>query len=207
MAPPHSFFNPKTSVGSSTSRFTPYTSTSHFTSQSSSAPEFISSPESEPGLRIPELRKDSTKSSWIWDHGHSIPGFWKCMYCSQTYSSRTTSNQQKHLREIHQVQKPSDTQSAQKPQQRLNEPRQVDSIRLRELLATWLIEQRHAFTEVESKAFRDLVAYLNPVAIDKLPKSGNTCRADIMKCFQRAKATIRDSLRNATFRIHLCFDM
>jgi hypothetical protein len=60
--------------------------------------------------------------------------------------------------------------------------------------------------EVESKGFKAFVGYLNPLAVSKLPKSGNTCRADIMNCFQSAKQTIKESVRNAKSRI-LSFDL
>jgi hypothetical protein len=68
---------------------------------------------------------------------------------------------------------------------------------MRELLATWLVERRHPIVAVESKSFRDFAGYLNPLAVGKLPKSGNTCRADIMKCFQSAKQTIKERVRIA----------
>ena len=92
-------------------------------------------------------------------------------------------------------------------QQRLLAPQRVDPIRLRELLATWLVERRHPFIEVESQAFTNFVEYLNPLAVNKLPKSGNTCRADIMKCFQSTKSIVKESLRSARSRIHLSFDL
>jgi hypothetical protein len=60
---------------------------------------------------------------------------------------------------------------------------------------------------VENQAFRNFVEYLNPLAIDKLPKSGNTCRADIMRCFQQAKSTVKESLQSARSTIHLSFDL
>src|SRR5437667_3169813 len=32
----------------------------------------------------------SRKSSHIWDHGHTILEAWKCIYCPQQYSPKTT---------------------------------------------------------------------------------------------------------------------
>jgi hypothetical protein len=179
MPPPHPFFNPKIPAGPSTSRSIAFTPTPRVTPHSAASTQPSSSPEPEP--------LESHKSSWIWDHGHVIPGGWQCIYCFQRYSGKTTSNQQKHLREIHQILRPSVSKSEHNTQQRLLAPRRVDPVRLRELLATWLVERRHPFIEVESQAFRNFVEYLNPLAVNKLPKSGNTCCADIMKCFQSAK--------------------
>jgi hypothetical protein len=69
------------------------------------------------------------------------------------------------------------------------------------------VDRRHAFIEVESQSFRDLVEYLNPLAVNLVPKSGNTCRADIMKCFDVAKLYINESLSTAKSKIHLSFDL
>lgn len=49
--------------------------------------------------------------------------------------------------------------------------------------------------------------YLNPLAVNKVPKSANTVRADIVKCFQVAKETINQSLQMSKSKIHFTFDL
>jgi hypothetical protein len=199
MPPPHPFFKPKTIAGPSTSRSIAFTPIPRVTQHSAAPVQPSSSPEPEvPGSR---------KISWIWDHGHIISGGWQCIYCSQRYSGKTTSNQQRHLWEIHQILRPDASKSEHKTQKCLLASGKVESVRLRELLATWLVERRHPFIEVESQAFRNFVEYLNPLALDKLPKPGNTCHADIMECFQQAKSTVKESLQSARSKIRLSFEL
>jgi hypothetical protein len=110
-----------------------------------------------------------------------------------------------HLRTKHQIVRPGTSNS--NLQQNLLVPRQINQNRLREMIAEWSVDRRHAFIEVESQTFRNLVEYLNPLAVNLVPKSGNTCRADIMKCFDVAKLYIQDSLSAARSKIHLSFDL
>ena len=61
--------------------------------------------------------------------------------------------------------------------------------------------------EVEAESFRNVIEYCNPMAVKKLPKSANTVRSDIMKCFEAAKVTVKENLKIARSKIHLSFDL
>ena len=147
----------------------------------------------------------SRKSSHIWDHGHTIPDGWQCIYCPQQYSTKTTANAINHLERDHQIPRPGSKIS--NSQRTLHAPRQIDAGRLRNLIAEWLVDRRHSFVEVESDKFCALVEYINPFAVNKIPKSANTSRADIIKCFEVAKLTIKENLSTARSKIHLSFDL
>jgi hypothetical protein len=84
---------------------------------------------------------------------------------------------------------------------------QIKEVRLRELLVKWIIDRRHAFLEVEAQSFQELVEYLNPLAVSKVPKLANTIQADTMKCFETAKFTLRKNLDTARSKIHISFDL
>jgi hypothetical protein len=75
------------------------------------------------------------------------------------------------------------------------------------LVVQWIVDHRHSFKEVEAESFRNIIEYCNPMAIKKLPKSANTVRSDIMKCFEVAKITIKENLDAARSKIHLSFDL
>lgn len=208
----HPFFMPKMSTEPSTSRAIVNTpgptarvisySTSVQASTARIGAYTVPAQSSSPDLDL----QDSRKSSWIWEHGFERPGLWQCAYCPQKYSDKGTSNQQRHLREVHDTHRPNATKTS-LPQPNLYNPRRCETIRLRELLVEWIVERRHPFVEVESPAFRNFVEYLNPLAVNKVPKSANTVRADIMKSFQAAKEIVKQSLHTSKFKIHLTFDL
>ena len=137
----------------------------------------------------------SRKSSHIWDHGHTIPDGWQCIYCPQQYSTKTTANAINHLEMDHQIPRPGSKIS--NSQRTLHAPRQIDAGRLRNLIAEWLVDRQHSFVEVESDKFHAFVEYINPFAASKIPKSANTSHADIIKCFEVAKMTIKENLSTA----------
>jgi BED zinc finger len=207
---PHPFFAHRMSVGPSTSGTIINTPTPPVASNLSlaQASTVRVGPYSIPtrGSSTDPESQESQKSSWVWEHGFELPGLWQCAYCSQKYSDKGTSNQQRHLREVHQTHRPNAIKTS-LPQSNLYTPQRCETIRLRELLVEWIVDRRHPFVEVESSAFRNFVEYLNPLAVNKVPKSANTVRADIVKCFQVAKKTINQSLQTSKSKIHLTFDL
>lgn len=62
-------------------------------------------------------------------------------------------------------------------------------------------------TKSKTQSFRDIIEYVNPLAISKIPKSGNTIRNDILKCFEIGKLTIKENLNSAKSKIHISFDL
>jgi len=89
----------------------------------------------------------------------------------------------------------------------LGASRQIEEETLRELVVKWVVDRRHAFKEVEAESFRNVIDYCNPMAVKKLPKSANTVRSDIMKCFEVDKVTVKENLNIARSKIHLSFDL
>jgi len=127
------------------------------------------------------------------------------MYCTQRYPKRATGNAIGHLRK-HEVHSPHCTKVS-NAQRTLHSYRQVDAGRLRELIAELLVDRRHSFVEVENDKFRKIIEYINPLAVSKMPKSANTSRADVMKCFEVVKLIIKENITAARFKIHLSFDL
>jgi hypothetical protein len=66
----------------------------------------------------------------------------------------------------------------------------VDSNTLRKLIVEWVVDRRHAFNEVEAESFQQIVEYLDAAAVSKLPKKGDTIRAETTKYFEEAKSII-----------------
>jgi hypothetical protein len=83
----------------------------------------------------------------------------------------------------------------------------VDSNTLRKLIVEWIVDRRHAFNEVEAASFRKIVEYLDVVAVSKLPKKGDTIRAETTKYFEEAKLLITEILSTSRSMLHLSFDI
>ena len=71
----------------------------------------------------------------------------------------------------------------------------------------WIVDRRHAFNEVEAESFRQIIGYLDATAISKLPKKGDTIRAETTKYFEEAKLIIAETLSTSKSMIHLSFDI
>ena len=89
----------------------------------------------------------------------------------------------------------------------MNQPRAIDAKALRKAVIKWMIDRRHAFNEVAAESFHNMIAEINKAAVNKLPHSGNTVRADILRYFKQAKPRIAKLLSTARSRIHLSFDL
>jgi hypothetical protein len=83
----------------------------------------------------------------------------------------------------------------------------VDSNTLRKLIVEWIVDRRHAFNEVEAESFRQIIGYLDATAISKLPKKGDTIRAETTKYFEEAKLIIAETLGTSKSMIHLSLDI
>jgi len=89
----------------------------------------------------------------------------------------------------------------------MNQPRGIDVKAPRKVVIKWIIDRRHAFNEVGAESFRNIIAAINKAAVNKLPHSGNTILADILRYFKEAKPLIAELLSTARSRIHLSFDL
>lgn len=84
--------------------------------------------------------------------------------------------------------------------------KQVNIDILRKMLVEWIVERRHAFTEIESPKLRAILEYLDPISI-KAFHTANILRADCLHYLQSAKSTVIKTLSLAQSRIHLSFDL
>jgi hypothetical protein len=108
-----------------------------------------------------------------------------------------------HLRLCHRI---TESGAVSSTQTTLRKPT-IDPLILRKLIVEWIIDRRHSFNEVEAESFRKIIAYIDAAAESKLPKSGKTIRADIIRYFHEAKSTIIELLSTAHSKIHLSFDL
>ena len=83
----------------------------------------------------------------------------------------------------------------------------MDSNTLRKLIVEWIVDRRHAFNEIEAESFRQIIGYLDATAVRKLPKKGDTIRAETTKYFEEAKLIIAETLSTSKSMIHLSFDI
>jgi hypothetical protein len=77
---------------------------------------------------------------------------------------------------------------------------------LRKLLIEWVVERRHAFSEIESPGLRVILEYLDPRSA-KAFHTSNTLRADCLRYLQTAKSEVIHTLSLPKSRIHLSFDL
>jgi hypothetical protein len=152
-------------------------------------------------------------SSWVWKHGTMIsPGRWRCDICvprcfAKTFSTKGTTHAATHLVKIHQVIRPTTATDGNAGQTSIGTPRQVNPVALRRAIAEWIVDRRHAIREVEAESFRRLVQYLNPYAVNHVPRKGDTIRVDIIALFQDSKMALAQQLQFAASNIHLSFDL
>jgi hypothetical protein len=158
-------------------------------------------------------------TSWIWKHGEMIDNnngtkSWRCNHCPQgspsQYIIAGTSNQALHLKKVHGITESRRISSNQTTiETSMNQVKSggLDATVLRKVLIKWIIDRRHAFNEVTTESFRNIIAVIDKSAVKNLPHSGNTIRADILRYFKEAKHMIAECFSTARSRIHLSFDL
>ena len=162
-------------------------------------------------------KRNGTVTSWIWNHGEKVNNkdgtkSWRCSHCPKQTPSQYvlggTSNQAHHLKNVHRITKNGKIPTNQTNiETSMNQPRGIDVKALCKVVIKWIIDRRHAFNEVAAESFRNMIAAIDKAAVNKLPHSGNTIRADILRYFKEAKPMIAELLSTARSRIHLSFDL
>jgi hypothetical protein len=74
------------------------------------------------------------------------------------------------------------------------------------LLTKFFVEEQIALLKMDSKAFRDLLIYLQPYCERVLPTRG-TIRKHIASAYDRSLALVESNLQRATTKINLSFDL
>ena len=152
-------------------------------------------------------------TSWIWEHGERVEAGWKpmwrCNRCSAKYVISTTSNQKTHLKNVHGITQTHRVPTGQKTIKDTvgQTKKSISSKALRKVIAEWIIDRRHSFNEVEAESFRNVIAAIDEAAINKVPRSHQTVRSDIVQWFEQTKLIMAEILRTARSRIHLSFDL
>src|SRR6266496_560741 len=104
-------------------------------------------------------KRNSTTTSYIWDHGHrsdsSVGRRWNCSYCRTDLSAATTSTAMTHLKKVHGITETGKLSSNQSTIQVSNK-RIIQGATLRKLIVEWIVDRRHAFNEVEAESFRKI---------------------------------------------------
>jgi hypothetical protein len=158
--------------------------------------------------------KPTQRRSWIWLHGTEYVGRdgekrWRCDHCprssAQTYADGSSGKPRDHLGDKHNLFEDGIKRSTQTTIENSKPP--INPKVLRKLIVEWVIDRRHAFNEIEAESFRKILAYIDVAAVSKLPKSGNTIRADAIKYFMEARQIIKELLTTVRSLIHLSFDL
>jgi hypothetical protein len=71
---------------------------------------------------------------------------------------------------------------------------------------TWLIENNHPLSELESPTFRSLIALANPMAEDALWRSHNSVSRYVMRLYHYLKPLVVKELSRSISKIHLSFN-
>ena len=158
--------------------------------------------------------KPTNLSSWIWDHGTKYicsdgNKRWRCNFphCTQTYAHNSSGKPTEHLAKVHRIFKDGAVVPPTNQHTIEGSKPPINPKVLRKLIVEWIIDRRHAFNEIEAKSFRKILAYIDVAAVSKLPKKGDTVRADTVKYFSEAKAIVKELLTTARSLIHLSFDL
>ena len=207
--------------------FYPHASTSSFSSiETSNSPSTLAStsasttpaPQSTPS--IVNKPKNASKTSHVWNYGSEFIDKkgnkrWRCDVCpratAKTYVTTATTNQRNHLKDVHTLIDPDEGQdedNSNGKQTKIDDhtKKPININVLRKLLVEWVVERRHAFSEIESPGLRAILEYLDPRSA-KAFHTSNTLRADCLRYLQTAKSEVIHTLSLAKSRIHLSFDL
>lgn len=171
----------------------------------------------------PPRKREGGKESWVWTHGIKIVtqedgrDWWRCNLCAQKYRASGTDKAAAHIKSKHWINHNGPMarhDSVLIQQRRLSSSgsllrEKVDASTFRTLLLKWIICMHISFSQVESKYFRQMMVYVNPVleSGNLLPKSGNTIRDWVMKDFGKCKEQITRKLAESEGQVHLSFDL
>jgi hypothetical protein len=141
--------------------------------------------------------------SWIWNHGSLVgTSIWQCTLCSvkeeepKQYKSTCTTHIRKHLSSCHNI---NDDRQRGKPIHAstnglasiFNRPTPFQPEPFNKHLVEWILRDRIPLRQVESPAFRKLVATIRPEVVSFLPKSGDTVRSWTMQRFNTAQQEVK----------------
>jgi len=149
-----------------------------------------------PTLSIAQIQQ---RKAWAWNHGFLDDTRWQCKYCSKSYDCSAMTHPNAHLSTRHNIK-----ESYQRGQPTLpillsesnnafftkRIPFKPENFRA--CLVDWILQDRISFHEVESKAFRDMIASIRPEAVEVL-QSANTIRAHCTRQFQAARRNIKNT--------------
>ncbi|OAQ61335.1 transposase-like protein [Purpureocillium lilacinum] len=82
----------------------------------------------------------------------------------------------------------------------------LDQGTLRELYCRYTVACSLPFSHVEQDPFRDLIRYILPAADDLLPRSADTIKNDLQRCYDVKKEFVKRALQNAVSSIHIVPD-
>lgn len=75
------------------------------------------------------------------------------------------------------------------------------------LLVNSIVRTQQSFTIIESESFHEFISYINPYALQYVPKCADTIRSHAQATFQHAKMLVKENLLMARSEIHYSFDL
>ena len=157
-------------------------------------------------------KRTGNKRSWVWQWGIEEGRFWRCQLCvgrSKLLVHSATTHIISHLKSAHGK---TESRGSRNVTAGVNQPtifghRQLNRDTVIRLLVNWIIRTQQSFTSIESEAFREFVSYINPYALQYVPKCADTIRSHAQAIFQHARTLVKESLAAARSEIHYSFDL
>ena len=172
-----------------------------------------------PPVKIRPCTTQRKKRSEIWRHGNHVEKWiqdqksregrwverWQCQHCSiQLYDPSSTTHILDHLERKHAVTGLGNR--AHRVQRQIDNSIRINIAKMKRCLIRWIASDHVSFIQIESEAFRDLLAVFSAQAIEVIPDTGDTIRAWTISLFKEKKAQLGELLSTSSFKVHVSFD-
>ena len=156
--------------------------------------------------------RTGSRRSWVWQWGIEEGRFWRCQLCigrSKLLVHSATTHIISHLKSAHGK---TETRGLRNVTAGISQPaifsyRQLNRDTVIRLLVKWIVRTQQSFTTIESESFHEFISYINPYALQYVPKCSDTIRSHAQITFQHAKMLVKENLAMARSEIHYSFDL
>jgi len=95
---------------------------------------------------------------------------------------------------------------AHRVQRQIDNSIKINIGKMKRRLIRWIANDHVSFIQIESEAFRDLLAVFSAQAIEVIPDTGDTIRAWTISLFKEKRTQLGELLSTLPFKVHISFD-
>jgi hypothetical protein len=161
----------------------------------------------------PDIVQIQQCKAWAWNHRFLDDIRWQCKYCSKSYDCSAMTHPNAHLSTRHNIKDPTQrgrptlpTLLSESTSTFFTKKVQFKPENFRSCLVDWILQDHISFKEVESEAFRDMIAAIRPEAVEVL-QCANTILAYCMQRFHVARQNIKHLFTISKSKIHISADL